>query len=143
MAAASTPKTPTGADNNSEEAAAAGGGGKKSSKDKMEDSGRGVLEKQGGGGALGGGSGGSGGELYWPYLTRAAEILTNFSKSDSVVKEGVAEEQCLKGAVISFDRCIWYLLCTCGTLIMRRVLGYKLIYLFFATSHVRYLSYTS
>lgn len=38
-----------------------------------------------------------GGELYWPYLTRAAEILTNFSKSDSVVKEGVAQEQCLQG----------------------------------------------
>ena len=42
-------------------------------------------------------AGGGGGDLFWPYVTRAAEILTTFSKSDSVVKEGVAEEQCLQG----------------------------------------------
>lgn len=44
------------------------------------------------------GGGGGSGDLFWPYVTRAAEILTTFSKSDSVVKEGVAEDQCLQGA---------------------------------------------
>lgn len=54
-----------------------------------------------GAGNRGGGNGaggGNGGDLFWPYVTRAAEILTTFSKSDSVVKEGVAEDQCLQGA---------------------------------------------
>ncbi|CAM9912715.1 unnamed protein product, partial [Ectocarpus fasciculatus] len=39
----------------------------------------------------------AGGDMFWPYVTRAAEILTTFSKSDGVVKEGVAEEHCLQG----------------------------------------------
>lgn len=66
---------------------------------KGEDNGRrwGLSERQGSIMIGGPGGGGMAAELYWPYLTRAAEILMNFSKSDSVVKEGVAEEQCLQG----------------------------------------------
>lgn len=36
-------------------------------------------------------------DLVWPYLSRATEILTTFSKGDSKIKEGMAEEQCMKG----------------------------------------------
>ncbi|CAM9364055.1 unnamed protein product [Discosporangium mesarthrocarpum] len=38
-------------------------------------------------------------ESLWPYVDRAAQILTNFSKSDRVVKEGLAEQQCLGGII--------------------------------------------
>lgn len=53
--------------------------------------------------ASGGGTGGTGAadpaDLVWPYLSRATEILTTFSKGDSKIKEGMAEKQCLKGEV--------------------------------------------
>ena len=50
------------------------------------------------------GGGGSAGttdtvDLVWPYLSRATEILTTFSKGDSKIKEGMAEEQCMKGEI--------------------------------------------
>lgn len=48
----------------------------------------------------GGGGGGGGSELYMTYLTRAAAILTTFSKSNGVVKEGLAEEKCLQGVSV-------------------------------------------
>ena len=66
---------------------------------------RGSLGDTGGAGFGVGGEG----DLTWPYLTRAAEILTTFSKSDSVVKEGVAEDQCLTGKcgrfILQFPLC--------------------------------------
>lgn len=56
-------------------------------------------------------AGGGVGDLFWPYVTRAAEILTTFSKSDGAVKEGVAEDQCLQGEGNG---------CTCTLLSSRR-----------------------
>ncbi|CBN77119.1 MEKK and related serine/threonine protein kinases amardillo repeat-containing protein [Ectocarpus siliculosus] len=58
-----------------------------------------VVGTTGAAAAAAAGGGGGGGDMFWPYVTRAAEILTTFSKSDGVVKEGVAEEHCLQGVM--------------------------------------------
>lgn len=49
--------------------------------------------------ASGGGGAADSADLVWRYLLRAVEILTTFSKSDSAVKGGMAEDQCLKGEI--------------------------------------------
>lgn len=79
-----------------------------------------VMRAAGSGmGAVGTGAPGGGADLFWPYLTRAAEILTTFSKSDSVVKEGVAEEQCLEGTInIVVHHFIFYLLLSCDASVL-------------------------
>ena len=45
-------------------------------------------------------------DLSWPYLDKCAQILTSFSRSDKIVKEGMASDACLAGELCDSHRSV-------------------------------------